>query len=174
MSYIQEALAGQKVLVTGATGFIGGRLAQRLAAEEGAIVTGTGRSLEKASYLAAAGVGLQAVDLRDEAAMRTAVAGQAVIFHAAAWVGGGRMPDDLAAARDLNVAATETLVRLAAGANQMFKLGLPLNRQRLKFLTRPAVYPIDKAKRLLGYEPRVSLDEGMQMAKAWLRQAGYL
>lgn len=113
MSLIKQQLQNKRVLVTGATGFIGGRLAQRLALEEGAIVTGTGRNLTAVPFLPDAGVTLQAADLRDEAALTTAVAGQDTVFHVAAWL--GRKGQD-AAAYDLNVTATERLVRLAAEA----------------------------------------------------------
>ncbi|MCL4262203.1 MAG: NAD(P)-dependent oxidoreductase [Anaerolineae bacterium] len=333
MSYLNEALKGKRVLVTGATGFIGGRLAQRLAAEEGAIVTGLGRNLAKASFLAEAGVTLQPVDLRDEAGLHTAVTGQDIIFHVAAWVGGGRMKDDPTEAMALNVTAVETLIRLAyetdvkrvvtvssiaaygrpnkleideatpldttqadvygrtkalgdnrarelgaglgqevvvvrpalvygprsaawtvglvkliqngtpvlfgdglghawpvyidnlidgmlltamqstatgkafnfcdtavpwqtfmgyygqicgkkprrlpfwtarllADANSLFKLGLPLNQERLKFLTRRSIYPTQKAETVLGYRARVPLAEGMERTAVWLRESG--
>lgn len=333
MSYLNQALNGKRVLVTGATGFIGGRLAQRLAMEERAMVTGLGRNLAKVPFLAEAGVTLQAVDLRDEAALRTAVTNQDYIFHTAAWVGGGRMKDDPTEAMALNVTAVETLIRLAheagvrrvvtvssiaaygrpdkleihedtsldtnqadvygrtkalgdirarevgttlgqevvvvrpalvygprsaawtvglvkliqsgtpvlfgdgsghawpvyidnlidgllltavqptatgeafnfcdtavswqtfmgyygqicgkkprrlplwtaqllAGANSLFKLGLPLNQERLKFLTRRSVYPTQKAETVLGYQARVSLDEGMERTAVWLHKNG--
>jgi nucleoside-diphosphate-sugar epimerase len=38
----------------------------------------------------------------------------------------------------------------------------------LRFLTRPHPYSIEKARRELGYSPRVSLDEGMGALSAWL------
>lgn len=335
MSYLNDALKGKRVLVTGATGFIGGRLAQRLATEEGAIVTGLGRNLGKAPFLAEAGVTLQTADLRDEAALRTAVTEQDLIFHTAAWMGGGRMKEDPAEALALNVTAVATLIRLAheaggqrvvtvssiaaygrpdkleinedtpldtnqadvygrtkamgdiharevgtalgqevvvvrpalvygprsaawtvgmvkliqsgtpvlfgdgsghawpvyidnlidgmlltavrpeavgeafnfcdtavpwqtfmgyygqicgrkprrlplwtarllAGANSLFRLGLPLNQERLKFLTRRSVYPTHKAETRLGYQARVSLDEGMARTAVWLRENGYV
>ncbi len=104
-------LSGKKVLVTGATGFIGGRLAQRLATEEGAIVTGTGRNLDKVPFLSEAGVQLQAVDLLDETGMNGLVAGQDVVFHVAAWLGSHGQAEK---AEAFNVQATEMLVRLAA------------------------------------------------------------
>jgi nucleoside-diphosphate-sugar epimerase len=33
---------------------------------------------------------------------------------------------------------------------------------------------MDKAQKLLGYQARVSLDEGMKQSEAWLRQEGHL
>ena len=113
MSIINNALKDKKVLVSGATGFIGGRLAERLAREEGAIVTGMGRNLEAVPHVAEAGVTLQKADLLDEEAMRQAMMGQEVVFHVAAWLGrhGGEQR-----AYALNVAATALAVRLAAEA----------------------------------------------------------
>jgi 2-alkyl-3-oxoalkanoate reductase len=112
MSYVQGALAGKRVLVTGATGFIGGRVAERLAGEERAVVTGTGRHLEKAGYLATQGVHLEQVDLLDTTRLTTLLAGQDVVIHTAAWMGKG--PPELA--HQLNVTATADLVSAAAEA----------------------------------------------------------
>jgi 2-alkyl-3-oxoalkanoate reductase len=110
MSYLNEALKNKHVLVTGATGFIGGRLAQRLAEEEGAIVTGTGRNLDKVSFLKDVGVDLFSVDLRDTAQYRELLAGKEVLFHVAAWM---RQSDETDAYTH-NVEAVESLIRLAA------------------------------------------------------------
>lgn len=104
-------LSGRKILVTGATGFIGGRLAQRLATEEGAVVTGTGRSLDKVPFLKEAGIKLVAVDLLDEVGMKEALAGQEIVFHVAAWLS---KPSEAVKAEAFNVQATAQLVRLAA------------------------------------------------------------
>lgn len=334
MTILDDALRDQTVLVTGATGFIGGALALRLAQEEGARVTGIGRNLDAVPFLPAAGVQLQRVDLQDVDALRAAMAGQNIIFHVAAWLSSRHGEADQAYA--LNVAATRELVRLAADAgvqrfvmvssiaaygppdapimdeshpvdpspandlygrtkaegesealrlgresglpvtivrpaqvygprsmnwtvgmlrlvqrgvptivgdgsghalpvyidnlldgmllaavrpaaigqafqfcdppvlwrdffayygamcgrrpraipgwaagalvwvNEVFHLGLPLNRERMRFLQARSTYPTDKAARLLGYQPRVAIQTGMARAEAWLREAGYL
>lgn len=335
MTCIQYALQGKKVLVTGATGFIGGRLAQRLASEEKAIVTATGRKLANVPFLQQPNVTLEKADLLDTERMATLIEGQAIIFHVAAWL--SHSADDADKAYAINVTATETLIRAAAthGAERVivvssmtaygipesntkavteetlldtqqadtygrtkaqgeeralalgreldidvvvvrpgmvygprgesytvqtlklvcsgvpclvgrgegnafpvfidnlvdgmlltavspnapyeafqfidppvdwntffgyygqmcgkkprsmplwgakivatvrdtFKLRLPLSRQRVRFLTLPTVYPTTKAEKLLGYQPRIGIEEGMKQSETWLRAEGYL
>ena len=113
MSIINYALKDKNVLVTGATGFIGGRLAERLAREESARVTGTGRNLDAVPFVGEAGVTLQKADLLDEDAMRQAMVDQDVVFHVAAWL--GRHGSEQHAYK-LNVAATALAVQLAVEA----------------------------------------------------------
>jgi 2-alkyl-3-oxoalkanoate reductase len=72
-----------RAVVTGATGFLGGRLARRLAAD-GWDVVGTGRSASAGAALAADGVAFRAADLGDAAAIRALCAGADVVFHAGA------------------------------------------------------------------------------------------
>ena len=95
-------------LVTGATGFIGGHLAERLAAD-GVPVTGTGRRIDEARWLEDEGVRLRRADLLDRDAVRELVSGQDVVFHAAGWLYG-----DPEQARPVNVEATADLVRICA------------------------------------------------------------
>ena len=47
-----------------------------------------------------------------------------------------------------------------------------ITRARLKFLAQNLDFSIDKAKKVLGYQPRVDFTEGMQEALAWARSAG--
>jgi nucleoside-diphosphate-sugar epimerase len=76
-------LAGSTVAVTGATGFLGGYLVDKLLAR-GAHVIAVVRSPDKARELAARGVEVRKADLADRAALRAAFAGaDAVISNAA-------------------------------------------------------------------------------------------
>lgn len=49
-----------------------------------------------------------------------------------------------------------------------------INAASMRYLARPGGYSIEKARRLLGYEPAVDLDEGMRRTEAWLREQGLL
>jgi nucleoside-diphosphate-sugar epimerase len=55
-------------------------------------------------------------------------------------------------------------------------LGLepPLHRRRVDFWTKSRAFTIEKARRLLGYDPKVDLDEGIRRTAAAYREAGWL
>jgi nucleoside-diphosphate-sugar epimerase len=108
-------LAGTRVLVTGATGLLGGGVCRRLL-EEGAQVVGLARSAERAADLAARGVtivqgDLSLVDGSVEAAMR----GCSAVFHCA-----GVMGPDLGKPRShfrtVNVEGTRRVAEAALAA----------------------------------------------------------
>jgi nucleoside-diphosphate-sugar epimerase len=48
----------------------------------------------------------------------------------------------------------------------------PLHRRRVGFFTIHRAFDISKARRLLGYQPRVSLDEGLKATAEWYRSEG--
>jgi len=96
------ALAGRRVLVNGATGFIGARLVERLA-EEGAVVTAAARDLRRAARIARCGVTLAAAGA-DPGAL---VAGQDCVINLAY---------DLSAPAEANAAAAQTLAQAAQAA----------------------------------------------------------
>jgi nucleoside-diphosphate-sugar epimerase len=50
----------------------------------------------------------------------------------------------------------------------------PLYRRRVDFFTHDRAFDISKARRLLGYEPRVGLTDGLQRTAAWYVTHGYL
>jgi nucleoside-diphosphate-sugar epimerase len=49
-----------------------------------------------------------------------------------------------------------------------------LYRRRVDFFTKDRAFDISKARRRLGYEPRVALDEGLRRTVAWYRGHGWL
>ena len=49
-----------------------------------------------------------------------------------------------------------------------------VNPRAVAYIARRGTYSIAKARRLLGYEPRVSLEEGMARTERWLREEGLL
>lgn len=50
----------------------------------------------------------------------------------------------------------------------------PIYRRRVAFFTKSRAFRIDKARRLLGYEPRVDLDTGIRTTVEWYREYGHL
>lgn len=73
-----------KYLVTGATGFVGGRVARQLI-EAGHEVVAVVRNPDKAAPLAALGVGLAEGDVTEKESMRTPMTGADGVFHIAGW-----------------------------------------------------------------------------------------
>ncbi len=106
-------LSGKKALITGATGFIGGRLAERLR-EEGVSVRALVRNPAKAQRLADLGIEVIPGDITNPASLPAAVAGCHLVFHAAAHVseGVGHQAEIWA----VNVTGTENMVNAAATA----------------------------------------------------------
>jgi nucleoside-diphosphate-sugar epimerase len=49
-----------------------------------------------------------------------------------------------------------------------------VSRAAITFVTRHAAYSNRRARDLLGWEPRVGLEEGMRRTEAWFRQEGFL
>jgi nucleoside-diphosphate-sugar epimerase len=77
------ALAGKQVLVTGGSGFIGGRLAERLALHHGARVRVLVHNVASAARVARLPVEILRGDVTDRKAMAGAVDGCEVVFHCA-------------------------------------------------------------------------------------------
>lgn len=50
----------------------------------------------------------------------------------------------------------------------------PLHRRRVDFWTKSRAFTIDKARRMLGYEPRTSIERGIALTAEAYRQAGWL
>jgi nucleoside-diphosphate-sugar epimerase len=50
----------------------------------------------------------------------------------------------------------------------------PLHRRRVRFFKNNRAFDISKARQRLGYDPKVSLTEGMSRTVAWYREEGLL
>lgn len=48
----------------------------------------------------------------------------------------------------------------------------PFSPRAVEYLTHPGTYAIAKAERVLGWKPRVSLDEGLARTRVWLEEIG--
>jgi len=107
-----EAIAARRVLVTGATGFTGGHLARRLAADGVAV-----RALVRNPHVAAPalpGIELAAGDLTDAGSLARAVAGVDVVYNVAALYRAAGLDDTLY--RAVNATAVGTLIDAAGAA----------------------------------------------------------
>ena len=54
------------------------------------------------------------------------------------------------------------------------KIDPPIFRRRVAFFTKSRAFRIEKARRLLGYEPKVDLQTGLAQTAAWYRQHGHI
>jgi nucleoside-diphosphate-sugar epimerase len=103
-------------LVTGATGFIGGRVARQLLAA-GHEVIALARTPSKAQELVALGVQVHAGDITDKESLRTPMTGVDGVFHIAAWYKVGTR--EKSQAETINVGGTRNVLQM------MQELGIP-------------------------------------------------
>ena len=98
-----------RYFLTGATGFIGGHVAQQLAAA-GHKVVALVRDPSKAANVAALGAALHKGDITDKESMRRPMTGVDGVFHIAAWykIGEGTLDE----ARAINVQGTRNVLEL--------------------------------------------------------------
>ena len=69
------------------------------------------------------------------------------------------------------------LVPIAAGVDAFSRItgrDNEMNAGAVAYLSRTGTYSIEKARRVLGYEPSVGLEEGFRRTEAWLREQGML
>ena len=98
-------------LVTGASGFIGGRLAERLAVEEGVRVRAMVRDPKKAARLRKLPLEIVQADLLDLSSLRKAIDGCDLVFHCAALV---RETGDRNEFYQANVQGTENILKVSS------------------------------------------------------------
>ena len=56
----------------------------------------------------------------------------------------------------------------------LFRIEPPIYRRRVDFFTQNHAFDISKAKQDLGYQPKVSAEQGIQWTKKWYQDNGYL
>jgi nucleoside-diphosphate-sugar epimerase len=64
------------------------------------------------------------------------------------------------------------LGHVAAAVNRLRRVESELNADTVRYLARSGSYSIEKARRELGYDPKVTLQEGMRRTEEWLRGEG--
>ncbi|WP_435358501.1 NAD-dependent epimerase/dehydratase family protein [Haloarchaeobius sp. DFWS5] len=99
-----------RCFLTGATGFVGGRLARRLL-DDGHEVVALVRNPEDAVDLAELGGDIYGGDITDKDSMRAAMTDADCVFHLAAWYRVG--VDDPSTAEAVNVEGTRNVLELA-------------------------------------------------------------
>ncbi len=140
-----------KVCITGAQGFIGGRLAARYRAA-GAEVVGVDASVAPDTSWVVRGDVAEPGDWQQAA---DGCANEDFFGRYAAMLGIG-----------LPVASAEEVRAILDRAG--------IGAETVDYLLRRGTYSIEKAGRVLGFEPAVSLDEGMARTERWLRDQGML
>jgi nucleoside-diphosphate-sugar epimerase len=70
--------------------------------------------------------------------------------------------------------APTPLALALAGAASLVMRDTEVTPAAARYLSRRGTYSIGKARTLLGYEPAVGLDEGMERTRVWLRAEGLL
>ncbi len=143
--------AGKNVLITGAAGFLGSHLTERLTAEGARVVGIDNLSFARPDQPSSGGPArdLRNADLRDAAALRTVMedVAPAVIFHLAAVANPRTCKQDFPLAFDVNVVGTQNVLRFAPAT------------ARVLFMSSAAVYgppeylPIDEKHPRKGSDP---------------------
>ena len=105
-------IRGFSARLTGASGFIGGRLAERLAVEEGVRVRAMVRRQKKAERLRKHSLEIVQADLLDLPSLRKATDGCDLVFHCAALV---RESGDRNEFYRINVQGTENILKVSSG-----------------------------------------------------------
>src|SRR5688500_16027023 len=110
-----------RAFITGATGFVGGRLAEKLRGRGDEVVCLV-RSPEKAKPLEALGCTLVAGDLKDADAIKRGMEGCDAVFHVAADYRVGLRPSSHDSMTDTNVGGTTRVLDAAAATPSVRKV----------------------------------------------------
>jgi nucleoside-diphosphate-sugar epimerase len=71
---------------------------------------------------------------------------------------------------NLPVGPVNVVAALVEKTFPVFGIEPPIYRRRVHFYTKHRAFDISKAKRILGYKPAVSLEEGIERTKRWYRE----
>lgn len=88
--------------------------------------------------------------------------------HHVRWAGGSGPP------RSFSTPTAIRLARLASLLGKWSRRPSEASPQSMLMLSKSHTVSMEKARRVLGYEPRIGLAEGMQRTEAWLRERGQL
>lgn len=72
--------------------------------------------------------------------------------------------------RSVPASAARALVAPIDGVSRALGRQPPFSHRAIEYVTHPGTYSIAKAARILGWEPSVSLEDGMARTEAWLRE----
>lgn len=74
--------------------------------------------------------------------------------------------------RCYSTATVLALLRLSSLLQRLKGARAEAGPEAIALLTKPGTFSIEKARRVLGFAPRVDLAQGMSRTEAWLREAG--
>jgi nucleoside-diphosphate-sugar epimerase len=63
---------------------------------------------------------------------------------------------------------------LCEAACRPLRIHPPIYRRRVEIFMKDRAFDIGKARRMLGYEPKISLEEGLKRTAAWYREQGMI
>ncbi|PLZ36962.1 hypothetical protein CBP26_20680 [Fischerella thermalis WC538] len=61
-------------------------------------------------------------------------------------------------------------LKLRYQGQKLFRKQADILPEAVDFMTRPYAYSIEKARKILSYEPKINLEEGMRLTQEWLKK----